>query len=128
MADGFKFLHHSRKICPQMDRRLEALKDSKAEGGGEVKTDICANRHGGNAESVAANRKTNKQRDSWRVLNFLDCEKGETSDYVELSLGMSHQTCSARFADLKRAGLIEPTERRKTRSGRWAMALRKVKK
>lgn len=92
-----------------------------------MKTDICANRHGGNAESVAANNGTNKKRDFYIILNRLAVLDG-TCDEVERELGMSHQTCSARFADLKRDGLIEPTTRRKTRSGRWAMAWRKVKK
>lgn len=93
-----------------------------------MKTDICANRHGGNAESVAANGGTNKGRDEARILAAIEYMGACTCDEVEVLLCLSHQTCSARFADLKRAGLIEPTTRRKTRSGRWAMAWRKVKK
>lgn len=92
-----------------------------------MKTDICENRHGGNAESVEANKGANKGRDSARILTFLEWNESATCDEVERYTGMSHQTCSARFADLKRAGLIKPTMRRKTRSGRWAMAWRKVK-
>ena len=91
-----------------------------------MNTDICANRHGGNAESVAANKATNKERDAKRILALFEWHGHATCDEAEIQLGMSHQTCSARFADLKRAGLIEPTTRRKTRSGRWAMAWRKV--
>lgn len=93
-----------------------------------MKPDICANRHGGNAESVAANRGTNKKRDAARILAALEYIGACACDEVEVLLCMSHQTCSARFADLKKAGLIEPTNRRKTRSGRWAMAWRKVKR
>lgn len=89
--------------------------------------DICANRHGGNAESVAANRGTNKERDTAMILRRLSI-LDFTCDEMEHYSNLSHQTCSARFSDLKRLGLIEPTTRRKTRSGRWAMAWRKVKK
>jgi hypothetical protein len=111
-----------------MVRRLEALEDSKAEGGGEVKTDICANRHGGNAESVAANWKTNKQLDAERIMKLLGCHNDLTCQEASDILRMPYTTASARFSDLKRAGRIEPTERRKTRSGRFAMAWRKVKR
>lgn len=93
-----------------------------------MKPDICANRHGGNAESVAANRGTNKGWDRVRILGALSLFTDATCEEVEDFTGMCHQTCSARFADLKKAGLIEPTTRRKTRSGRWAMAWRKVKR
>ena len=93
-----------------------------------MKTDICARNHGGNAESVEANRGTNKERDAARILLFLESYGDTTCDRAESILGLSHQTCSARFSDLKKEGLIEPTTRRKTRSGRWAMAWRKVKR
>ena len=93
-----------------------------------MSTDICANRHGGNAESVAANNGTNKALDKVRILASFSVLDDATCEEVEEYTGISHQTCSARFADLKRLGLIEPTTRRKTRSGRWAMAWRKVKR
>jgi len=92
-----------------------------------MNTDICENRHGGNAESVEANNGTNKDGDSRNILCLLALHD-YTCEEAEEVTGMSHQTCSARFADLKRLGLIEPTMRRKTRSGRWAMAWRKVKR
>lgn len=93
-----------------------------------MKPDICANRHGGNAESVSANKGTNKVNDSAYILRMIDLFGDGTCDEVESRTCLSHQTCSARFSDLKKAGLIEPTMRRKTRSGRWAMAWRKVKR
>ena len=90
--------------------------------------DICANRHGGDAQSQSANARTNKDRDAARILDIL----GECGDFTceEASqhLKMPYTTASARFSDLKRAGLIEPTFRRKTRSGCTAMAWRKVEK
>lgn len=93
-------------------------------------TDICANRHGGNQQSELANARTNKQRDAEEILGLM--EFGKSQDYTcqEASdiLGMPYTTASARFSDLKRAGLIEPTTRRKTRSGCTAMAWRKVEK
>lgn len=92
--------------------------------------DICANRHGGDAQSKAANASTNKQRDAAEILGLM--EFGKSDDYTcqEASdiLKMPYTTASARFSDLKRDGLIEPTTRRKTRSGCTAMAWRKVEK
>ena len=90
--------------------------------------DICANRHGGNQQSKSANARTNKERDVKRIMRLLyiygDLTCQEASDII----GMPYTTASARFSDLKRAGLIEPTERRKTRSGCTAMAWRKVER
>ena len=92
--------------------------------------DICANRHGGNQQSELANARTNKQHDAAEILGLM--EFGSSGDYTcqEASeiLKMPYTTASARFSDLKRAGLIEPTVRRKTRSGCTAMAWRKVEK
>lgn len=47
---------------------------------------------------------------------------GATSDEAEVALDLPHQTCSARFKDLKDAGEIQTIgEVRKTRSGCKAM-------
>lgn len=90
--------------------------------------DICANRHGGNQQSQAANARTNKERDAARILELLH-ECGDfTCEEASQHLKMPYTTASARFSDLKRAKLIEPTVRRKTRSGCTAMAWRKVEK
>ena len=89
--------------------------------------DICANNHGGNAESVEADKRVNKSRLRYMILRYLGMDD-YTCEEMEFLTGLSHQTCSARFSELKRDGLIEPTKRRKTRSGRWAMAWRRVKK
>lgn len=49
---------------------------------------------------------------------------GMTSDDVEETLGLSHQTVSARCTELKKRGLvIESGRRRPTRSGRNAAVL-----
>lgn len=48
---------------------------------------------------------------------------GATCDEVEVALGMSHQTCSARFADLKDIGSITTLGVvRRTRTGARAIA------
>lgn len=93
--------------------------------------DICRNNHGGNPESVKADRSTNKNRDCQRVLDVLRLrgQHGATCDEVETALGLSHQTCSARCAELLRDGAVIRKaagvgyERRKTRSGRGAAVL-----
>ena len=93
-----------------------------------MKSDICANRHGGNDESVAANRGTNKFKDSQRILWLMYVSGDQTCEEASIALDMPYTTARARFSDLKRAKLIEPTVRRKTRSGCTAMAWRKVKR
>lgn len=47
---------------------------------------------------------------------------GLTCDEAEVSLGLSHQTCSARFRELSKAGVVKDSgTRRPTRSGRKAV-------
>lgn len=86
-------------------------------------TDITANYHRGNARSVEANEATtpNKGRDCMRILAALRQQPaGLTCDEAEQLLGMRHQTCSARFADMKRRGWLTTRGKRKTRSNCWA--------
>jgi len=90
--------------------------------------DICANRHGGDAQSKAANARTNKFKDGQRILWLMYVAGDQTCEEASIALDMPYTTASARFSDLKRAGLIEPTVRRKTRSGCTAMAWRKVER
>ncbi len=86
--------------------------------------DICARNHGGNELSKKANRQTTKLVDRLIICGWIKTSGDATCDEVELALGMNHQTCSARFSELKRDGLIEPTVKRKTRSGCLAQAWR----
>jgi predicted transcriptional regulator len=92
-----------------------------------VPEDICAARHGGNAESLAAHasllpRLAQMQTD---ILAEIKRRGTATCDEVEGALGLAHQTASARIAELKRDSLIVPTgERRATRRGRAAMIYR----
>lgn len=56
-----------------------------------------------------------------RVLRHVCASGGATSDETQVALGLSHQTCSARFWELAGQGLIARTAlKRPTRSGRNA--------
>jgi hypothetical protein len=84
--------------------------------------DITANYHGDNARSIEAHEATapNKNADYARILAVLRKRPtlGLTCDEAERILGMKHQTCSARFSDMKKKGwLIINGTKRKTRSG-----------
>lgn len=86
--------------------------------------DICARNHRGNECSKQANRVTSKSLDRLRILHHLRTVTDATCDEVELALEMNHQTCSARFSELKREGIIVPTVKRATRTGCKAQAWR----
>lgn len=62
------------------------------------------------------------ERDATLILAYIKRVRGATCDEVEVALNLSHQTTSARCADLKnKLGLIvDSGERRRTRSGRKA--------
>ncbi len=91
--------------------------------------DICANRHKGNAESVQANLAVAPHKESirQRIVAYLreQGERGATSYEVEQALGLRHQTCAARLAEMKRDGTVVPSGiTRETDSGCKAMVLR----
>lgn len=81
--------------------------------------DICANRHRGNANSITANerKRASKDLDRERIVALLRRDPGLTCDDAEERLGLSHQTCSARFSELKRAGAIRAVGTKPTRTG-----------
>jgi hypothetical protein len=86
--------------------------------------DICANRHRGNECSKNANRVTCKAKDRLRIVEYLRTVTDATCDEVEVALEMNHQTCSARFSEMKERGWIVPTVKRATRTGCPAQAWR----
>jgi hypothetical protein len=86
--------------------------------------DICARNHGGNDCSKQANRVTSKSIDRKLIVEYLKTVPSATCDEVEMALEMNHQTCSARFSELKREGIIVPTVKRATRTGCKAQAWR----
>ena len=93
-------------------------------------TDITRNYHRGNPRSAEAHEdtKVRKLRDQMRILRLLHSHPGGLiCDEAEVLLDMRHQTCSARFSDMKAKGWLEPTgQRRLTRSGSYADVMRSV--
>lgn len=90
--------------------------------------DLCENNHGGNAESEAVfeSLKPDLSRLRLKVFRFIESRtwQGATVDEIEMALGMSHQTASARASELKATGqVVDSTVRRPTRSGRFAAVL-----
>lgn len=84
--------------------------------------DITANYHKGNENSkeAAKKAKVHAARDFQRILAFVASRAmtGATCDEIEEALEMSHQTCSARCADLKKDSRLVPSgQKRKTRKG-----------
>jgi len=72
--------------------------------------DVCARYHGGNAESVEANKRVDKQQCITRILAFM-ASKADRSTYVKeiiRELNMKHQTASARLTELKADGVVIP--------------------
>jgi hypothetical protein len=101
--------------------------------------DPTRNYHRNNPRSNEAHSKTNKDADFLRILTLFwqrqqediaagRPERGLICDEAEIILGMSHQTCSARFSEmtLKKHWLILGVDadgndvRRKTRANCWA--------
>ena len=100
----------------------------------EQDVDICSNYHNNNPESVDAHSSiiSLKDKNRRKIIEHLHRVGivGATCDELEASLGLSHQTCSARCSDLLRLNWIlrKPLgpgayEKRKTRSGRNAAVL-----
>ncbi len=90
--------------------------------------DITSSFHGGNKYSIAANESIVDQKQMLRakVVMFIHNKglSGATSDEVEKSLQLSHQTVSARLSEAKALKMVVDSGRkRKTRSGRAASVL-----
>ena len=82
--------------------------------------DPTRNYHGNHPNSNEAHNRTrhNKPRDYARIINLLaDHRAGLTCDEAEVMLGMLHQTCSARFTEMKALGWIVWSGKRATRTG-----------
>lgn len=91
--------------------------------------DICANRHGGNSESVEAYLSTPaEERRAMRERIYRYALRkgplGITADEVAAKAGMVHNRIAPRISELRRDGLLVPTARRRqTRLGRPACVL-----
>jgi len=83
--------------------------------------DVCRVYHGGNANSEAANESVQPSKAIMceRILARLAI-RPMTCDAMEEETGYSHQSCSARFSELKQAGRIRAIGSALTRSGRNA--------
>lgn len=84
--------------------------------------DITANYHGGNPESVAAHESVKDSKEAGqllvrRMLEETYRDDGLSCDEFEVITGMIHQSASARFSELKRAGVIVEITKRPTRTG-----------
>lgn len=91
--------------------------------------DVCRGRHGGSAESEAANRRVHRAKYELRSLLYHFVlhrgGTGATCEEASRELGMRYTTASARLSELKADGWLEPTgERRKTAGGSSAAVLR----
>lgn len=89
--------------------------------------DICARRHMGSAESIAANVAVheNKSELRRRVLAYVRFVGASTCEEVSGALDIPYQTVSARCSELKAEGfLVKTGDRRQTTSGCSAAVLR----
>jgi hypothetical protein len=87
--------------------------------------DITAGYHGGDEFSEQAHESIQEDKVSLRRRVFAHierCPHGATCEEVELALGLSHQTVSARITELRarRQIVTIARERRRTQAGRWA--------
>jgi hypothetical protein len=91
--------------------------------------DITQNRHGGNEYSEAANRRTNKERDLYRLyfIMFDRYPEGLTAEEASDLTGMPYTTCSARFTEMKKYVWIEHCGTRLTHTGNTAGVWRILK-
>ena len=86
-------------------------------------SDITQNKHGGDPESIAANKRVNKVLDRTVVLNLITDAgaQGLTLDEISERLDRPPNVISGRITELKERGLIAASDaRRKTRTGSLA--------
>lgn len=75
--------------------------------------DICFNRHGGNEQSITANRLADKDNDRALILKFITDHKTAYSKQVARYLGKQLNQISGRLSELKADNLIVETDERK---------------
>ena len=92
-------------------------------------TDITRNRHRGNEYSAAAHRRTNKERDLYRLYALLFSRNpgGMTAQEASDETGMPYTTCSARFTEMKKYDWIEHCGSRMTHTGSPAGVWRTIR-
>jgi predicted transcriptional regulator len=87
--------------------------------------DICANRHGGDECSAAANESIREDKSVLRgLIREMIRNRPLICEEIEAALSLKHQTVSARISELKAMGLIRASgAKRATSSGRMAHVL-----
>jgi hypothetical protein len=93
-------------------------------GNSYMKEDITQNFHKGNPRSIEAHEsvREKKLKQQVRIMKHLFAQgsRGATCDETEIALNMPHQSCSARFSELKAGDHIVAKDKRKTRNWRDA--------
>jgi DNA-binding transcriptional ArsR family regulator len=94
-----------------------------------LREDICANNHGGASTSVEAFQSTSpesRETLKTKIFEFIAGFDGiATCELAEDTLGLSHQSASARISELLRDGRIYIEKKRgKTRTGRGCRVYR----
>ncbi len=69
--------------------------------------DICETRHGGNAHSVAANKRADKLADRQAIIEFLRAHGKGYSKEIARAMKKPLNALSGRFSELKRDNVIE---------------------
>ena len=90
--------------------------------------DITRNYHKGNKYSAAAfQSETPRKKETYKMkiralMIQVGPKDGVVSQEAEIALGMPHETCSARFSEMKRDDELEQVDERETKSGKLAGA------
>jgi hypothetical protein len=94
-----------RKGPPSKDQGALDFESTREE---RIYADICRNNHGGEYFSENANEGTAPVREiqRGRIIAYFETVKDSTCEEAEKALSLRHQTCSARFSELKRDGMI----------------------
>ena len=82
---------------------------------GVLPLDICERRHRGNAESIAANLRADKQKGRTAVLSVLISHPA-TAKEIAAQLGVGINVISGRCSEIKMLGLVRATGVRRSGS------------
>jgi biotin operon repressor len=84
--------------------------------------DICANRHKGNPESAAANRRIapHKSTQRERVLTIIRDNTPISCEQIHVRFGIRYTAVSARISELKKSGDVIKVGTTKTETGSTA--------
>ena len=92
--------------------------------------DITRNNHKGDENSEIANESIRKSKAviQDKIINcILSCgQEGSTSQEAQIALGLTHESCSSRFSELHKEGVLKRIGKRPTKSGNpaWVHVIR----